>query len=581
MKLQLQYLLLLVSSVFTYGQVSVVTEVNKKELNGKEAFTLTIVQETIGADNIQETPLRMPDLSKFNKIGEGSVRNTLVDPQTKTVINQLVYEYVLEPKQTGKVMIGSALVTVNGKIYKSEPFYINVREGDFNRKSLAENSSENVYLNIEVQNQEVYKNQPTIAVLRAYSKDFNDLRRVGKVHFPDSEDFEIKPVSFERSDIQHKSNMVSQVIAVMMILPNAEGKISIPPVSVAYNEAGNRIEKLKSNAIKLSVKKLPMGSPKSFKNAVGKFDFSISNLSKNKALEVNKPIDILVKIKGEGNINEAHLPRLINSTHYTFYKPEISSKVKNSKSGFEGEVSAHYVLVPKKTGAITVVTEAFSFFNPSQSKYINLGKKSLNLDVLSAEQISSNKSTIQKVNEISNSVLDNVHSPIISTKDLKIKNENTGKLQWKTLAANYSLIGLFLIIIAFFFSLIKKMIALKPKTQQVSLGSVEETEQKIREELNSKPNVDFESLKKLIHQEKYPLFFEEFDKMSQSIEQYLVKHKNVDLKKYFENKGGKVLSEKYNQLMHQIRIEKYSPFTTKEHLQSLISEIEILYHDFS
>ena len=183
MREKLQYLLLLISSVITYGQVNVVADTDKKELNGKESFVFTIIQETVGNENVQETPLRMPDLSKFNKIAEGSVRNTYVDERTKTVINQLVYEYVLEPKQPGKFLIGSALVTVSGRIYKSEPFYVTVKDGDFGRKSVAENTSENVYLNMELQNKEVYQNQPAIAVLRAYSKDFNNLRRVGKVSF--------------------------------------------------------------------------------------------------------------------------------------------------------------------------------------------------------------------------------------------------------------------------------------------------------------------------------------------------------------------------------------------------------------
>lgn len=581
MEEKLRYILLLIMSVFSYGQVSVVTEVSKKELNGREAFTLTVIQETIGAENIQETPLRMPDLSKFNKLGEGSVRNTLVDPQTKTVVNQLVYEYILEPKQSGKVMIGSALVTVSGKIYKSEPFFINVRESDFNRKSVGESSVESMYLNMELQNSEVYKNQPTIAVLKAYSKDFNDLRRVGKVHFPDSDEFLIKPVSLNRSDIQHKSNMVSQVIAVLMILPNAEGKISIPPVSVVLNDMGSKIEKIKSNPVKLSVKKLPIGSPKSFKNAVGKFSLNISNTSNNNRVELNKPLNILVKMKGNGNLDASFLPKLLDSPFYTFYKPEITSKVKNGKNGLEGEISAKYILVPKKNGTISIATEDFSYFDPSQNAYVNLDKQLLNLEVLSAEQIAADKSTIQKVNEMTNNVLDNVHSSIMPTKNSKINHRNTNEIQWKTLFKNYFLIGFFLVIIIFFISLIRKISGLNSNTEKLSLGSVEETECKIRGELNSKPFFDSEILNSFIEQGHYNQFFSAFDEMNFSINNYLQKNQNNTIKSYFENKGGKILYERYSQLIEKINLEKYSPVPTKEHLQELMSEIEILYQDFS
>lgn len=122
---------------------------------------------------------------------------------------------------------------------------------------------------------------------------------------------------------------------------------------------------------------------------------------------------------------------------------------------------------------------------------------------------------------------------------------------------------------------------MKPKTEQLSLGSVEETERLIREQFNAQPEIDFKGLKMLIEQEKYSAFFESFDKMNLSAEHYLQKHKNICFKKYLENKGGTAMSEKYSELMQQIQIEKYSPFTTKEHLQDLISQMEILYRDFS
>ena len=46
---------------------------------------------------------------------------------------------------------------VNGKIYKTEPFEINVRDAE-KKTSIADNSVRNdLYLNLEVQDKEVYK----------------------------------------------------------------------------------------------------------------------------------------------------------------------------------------------------------------------------------------------------------------------------------------------------------------------------------------------------------------------------------------------------------------------------------------
>lgn len=574
MREKLQYLLLLISSVITYGQVNVVADTDKKELTGKESFVFTIIQETVGNENVQETPLRMPDLSKFNKIAEGSVRNTYVDERTKTVINQLVYEYVLEPKQPGKFLIGSALVTVSGRIYKSEPFYVTVKDGDFGRKSVAENTSENVYLNMELQNNEVYQNQPAIAVLRAYSKDFNNLRRVGKVSFPDNRNVEIKPVSFAKSDIEQKSEFSSQVIAVVMILPNESGRVYVPPASVAYIDNGKRMESLKSNPVKLHVKRLPTGSPENFKNAVGRYKVSIAKASPAET-EINKPVDVIVKIKGHGNLDSTQLPKILNSNDYSVYKPEILSHVKGGRNGMEGEVTAKYVIIPKKAGNISVNTESFSFFNPEQRKYINLGIQTLNLNVMTPQQIAGAKTTIERVNDLTNEVLETVNTPIIETKQYKIHNKN--KLNWKTLFANYSLIALFLGLIIFFISGLKKMNSLKPKTEKFSLGSVAETEAALRSEVAVDLDATVSFFEKLIEEERYGEFFNAFFSFDNDVKSQVFRKYKTSIKEYFENHKGQQLSEDYRQLIQNFEIEKYAPVHTKEHLLELLSQIKSLY----
>ncbi|WP_277110550.1 BatD family protein [Chryseobacterium taklimakanense] len=574
MREKLQYLLLLISSVITYGQVNVVADTDKKELNGKESFVFTIIQETVGNENIQETPLRMPDLSKFNKIAEGSVRNTYVDERTKTVINQLVYEYVLEPKQPGKFLIGSALVTVSGRIYKSEPFYVTVKDGDFGRKSVAENTSENVYLNMELQNKEVYQNQPAIAVLRAYSKDFNNLRRVGKVSFPDNRTVVIKPVSFAKSDIEQRSEFSSQVIAVVMIFPNESGRVNVPPASVAYIDNGKRMENLKSNPVKLHVKRLPSGSPENFKNAVGKYKVSIAKSSPAET-EINKPVDVVVKIKGHGNLDAAHLPKILNSKDYSVYKPEILSHVKGGRKGIEGEVTAKYVIIPKKAGNISVNTESFSFFNPEQRKYINLGIQTLNLNVMTPQQIAGAKTTIERVNDLTNEVLETVNTPIIETEQYKIHNKS--KLNWKTLFANYSLIALFLGLIVFFISGLKKMNSLKPKTEKISLGSIAETEAALRSEIAVDVDAAVSFFEKLIEEERYGEFFNAFFSFDNDVKSQVFRKYKTSLKEHFENHKGQQVSEDYRNLIHTFEIEKYAPVHTKEHLLQLLAQIKSLY----
>ena len=134
MKLKLIHILLCLFSVIAYGQVELSMRPDKTEYNGKEVVNLILILELDGSELQQQTGFQLPDLSKFTMIGSGSVTNTLVDPETNTVIIQKVTKIALEPKQKGKIKIGSVLVTVSNKRYKTEPFTINIK--DLERKSL-------------------------------------------------------------------------------------------------------------------------------------------------------------------------------------------------------------------------------------------------------------------------------------------------------------------------------------------------------------------------------------------------------------------------------------------------------------
>lgn len=579
MNAKLQYFFFVFASILTYGQVSVVSDVSKRELNGKETFVLTIVQEIIGSENVPETPLRMPDLSKFNKVAEGSVRNMFEDPQTKVLVRQLVYEYVLEPKQPGKILIGSALITVNGKIYKSEPFYINVKEGDFSKKALADNPSDGVYLNMELQDTEVYRNQPTIVIVRAYSKDFNDLRRFGKVSFPHRDGVEVISVSYERSEIQQRANMASQVIAKATVIPNSEGKINLPAASVTFNEGGNRTEKIQSNPVKLNVKKLPDNAPKSYDNAVGHYHLSLSQSPPSDRIEVNKPIDIQVKLKGEGNIDASQLPKIVKSENYTLYQPKITSHLREHRHGMKGEVIAQYVLIPKKSGEIDIATEAFSYFSPQKHRYVEVGASTLRITVLSPEQIANAKTTIEKVNELTNNVLDNVNTPIVEVKKYKIQEKE--KINWKTLLGNYSLIGIFFILMLFILSRYRKYKRMKPRTENISLGSVAETEAELRKKMVIDLEAGIAFLGKQYEEGDKTAFFTALESLKNDAERWVSMKYQKTLKQYFETAKGNTIAEEYQHLLHQIEIEKYAPFSEKENLKQLLDKAIKLFSDIA
>jgi len=572
MKNRFPYILLLFSAVFTYGQVTLaISEVKEQKVN--QPFNLTVLLEIAGENMEQETPLRMPDTSKFDIIGTASEQNTIVlDPKKGNVLNQLIYQMVLNPKQSGKIKFGSVLVTVNGKIYKTEPFEIYVKEGDKKSSVAANNHSDDLYLNMEIEDKVVYKNEPTIAVLRVYSRDYDNFRKVGNIHYPQHKNIRIKPVSFAKSEIESHSGMASQILAVFMIFPSETGNIDIPGVSASLSGNSNA-GKISSNKVRLNVKKLPAGNPAHFKNAVGNFEVSVSNNNREE-VEVEKPVTVSVQISGSGNFGTLQLPRMLSSDEYAFFAPKISTKTSAKKDGLTGNLMAEYVVVPKKAGPITVRFEEFAFFNPEQNKYIDLGSKTIVLNVKTHEQIADAKSTIEKVNDYTNNVLETVNTPVLQTQNLKVKDKN--KINWKIVFGNLALMAGFLSL----FLVVQKKVKqrkLKPAPVHKPIVTIAETEDLIRKQLHVQLDDNINYLKKLAENKDYANFLSSYDELNADTRERLGTTTESEFLRYLEKHKGQQFAEDYRELSQLINIEKYAPFHNDEHINQLLNSIVRIY----
>ncbi|MFC0427084.1 MULTISPECIES: BatD family protein [Chryseobacterium] len=572
MKQKFIYAIFTLISVISYGQVQLSMKSDKTDYNGREIVNLTIVLELNGNNLEQKSKIMLPDLSKFNMIGSGSFNQIVNDAETNTAIDQYITRIALEPKQKGKVRIGSVLVNVNNKIYKTEPFDIFIK--DIEKKPIA-NIANDVYLNMEIEDREVYQDQPTIAILRVYSRNIDNLRKVKNVRLPQQENINVHAVSLKRSEIDPSgyANMASQVLAVFMVFPNESGYVEVPSVSASVNTFSTK-NKIASNKVRLNVKKLPEGSPESFKDAVGKFKVDIYCSPKEK-IEAKKPVNVTVKVSGEGNLADMSLPKIEESPDYEIFAPKITSHVNPGLTGMKGEILAKYILIPKKAGELVVKTEAFAFFNPAEKEYVNLGQEKLGLTAFSHDQVLEARSTVEKVNDYTNTLLETVDSPVLKTTSFKVKEKS--KFNWNVLFVNIAiLIGLFIAYMVFKYWQ-KKQNIIKEKPSPKPLGSVAETEKEIRESLKTDINDYFAYLENLKVSGDYPKFFETFEEMDADVRSQYFQSSKEDFKVFLERQNGSSVAESYQELLQKVQIEKYSPITSEDSLNELLKDIVKLY----
>lgn len=572
MKLKFYFILFFLAALHIRGQVTLeVTEVKETSVN--QRFNLSIMLQISGENMQQETPLRLPDLSKFDIVGTASEQNTVVlDARKGEIINQMVYQFVLSPKQAGKIKIGSVLVTVNGKIYKTEPFEMTVRESEKIAAAPDPVIDENVYLNMEIRDRSVYKNEPTVAVLRAYSRDYGSFRKVRNIQFPQQKNVRIQPVSLNKPEIETRSGLASQVLAVFLIFPSESGSIDITPATASI--ARSTKEKIVSNSVRLNVKKLPAGMPANFKNAVGNFEVSLVKNDAATVPEIDQPVNVTVKLSGAGNLRSVRMPKLLSSENYVFYKPTITSNTRAEEDKLFGTITADYVVIPKKPGPINVLLENFSYFNPEDQNYVELGPQSLALDVKTHQQVLDAKSTLERVNDYTNNVLETVNTPVLQTQNLKVKNPK--KIDWKIVFLN---LGILVAAVSLFLLFRRKWNQRKPALVEAykPIMTVAETEEIIKRnlEFNFSDGIDY--LKFLSKNNESAKFFETYEDMVLKIKEKYNAANESDFRKILADKFGQSAAEEYRLISEKVKIEKYSPLQTQESLTKLGEDIAVLF----
>lgn len=569
------YILFLLASAFSFAQVNLYSEVNTQETRVNAPITFTVVLEIFGEDLIQETPVKLPDLTKF-EYAISSEQNTLIDPVKKIRINQMVYQFLLNPRQTGNVKIGSALVKINGKMYKTEPIDIFVKEAE--KKPLAtNNSAKNMYLNMQLEEREVYKNEPAVVVLKAFSRNVSNFRHLEPAKFEPVRNLAIRSIAnFDESIEDSENDYSAQIVGMFVIIPKVSGVMDVPPMEVPFT---NHKNVLVSNKAKLNVKRLPEGAPENFNNAVGKYDVKIEMIDKGKEnFEINKAFNISVKLSGNGNLSPAIIPKILPSADYEVFEPKIINNSIATVNGIEGNVEAQYVIIPKKRGDLRIATEDFSYFDPKEEKYVELGSKFLALNTVNAQDIANAKTTLQKVNEYTNNVLEKVDSPVLSTQKLKVKEHK--EISWMVIFGNLFIVGSGAMLFLYFNKKIKdkkKLDVEKKKIASRPIVNIAETEAMLKNNVSFDVDSYFNYLQRTIDGGETSQFFQGFEDLRADADQYCKTRFSSDFKDYLKHNFGQGAVEKYNQLITKINIEKYSPYSTKDNQTELLSEIEEVY----
>lgn len=379
------FMFLILSSAFLWGQdLSFEAKASKTEVSVNERFSVQFVL-TYGQNNVNiDKPLKLPDYDGLHQLGESTQSQMKI--VNGTVYNQSGIEVILVADREGDYTIGSAIIVLNGKTYRTDPVKISVKRG-LKPKTKPGQRLQGAFLSAEVSDQNPYINQEVILTVKLYARDYSILSRAKNYQEPDFANLIAKFVSEKTSDavrqeLVNGQTFVSEELARYIVYPQKPGEIEIDPFGINVlisGYYGAEVVPLTSQPVSLRVKSLPAGKPENFSGAVGNYKLNAS-LSK-KETEANKAVNLEVEIIGSGNLNTLKTPSIDFSSNIETYMPKRKDLFETRPSGVKGKVVEEHVLVPQYGGNYTIGPVAFNFFDPSKEKYITLKTKPFTLKV--------------------------------------------------------------------------------------------------------------------------------------------------------------------------------------------------------
>ena len=154
-----------------------------------------------------------------------------------------------------------------------------------------------------------------------------------------------------------------------VLFPSVVGTIAIEPAALTVptgsSGAPNVIE---SVPVAVDVRPLPPGAPARFTGAVGRFDISAEVDAATG--RVNEPVQLTVRVSGEGNIDALPNPAWPEFAGWRVIESPADAASQVVAGRLTGSRTYEIVLVPEEAGELTIPEILYAHFDPDLDEYV-------------------------------------------------------------------------------------------------------------------------------------------------------------------------------------------------------------------
>ncbi len=435
------YILFFLLTQTLIAQLNFTATISKQEVALNQRFKITYALDQQGADNF-----KLPNMNDFTLVG--GPMNSYSQSNINGKISFLQsYTFFFKPIKKGSFTIPPATVVFKGKTITSNALKIKVTSKVATPKNPNDPqhlAQENIHVVAEISNTNPYVGQAVYVSYKLYVSDKVSAYNPRIMALPKFNGFWNQEIDFPNEGVKKGTYKGAPYrfleLKRTLLIPQKSGKLILEPMKVDLigeiptgrrdywgNAQLKRINfSVSTGRRTVHVKSLPLdGQPSDFNGAVGDFSFSVTNTKP--ILKSGESSEIIVKVKGVGNLKLFELPKIHTPPELEVYTPIRKDHTSKTSKGLKGNVFDTYTVVPEYKGKYQIPPISFSYFDLKEKTYKTLSSKSIVVEVTEGKDLpitTLKENTIQKktlpIEETFNDIVENTKfSPLVSKEFFK------------------------------------------------------------------------------------------------------------------------------------------------------------------
>lgn len=391
-------------------------------------YRLSFTINALGATNFTPPSLAAFDIlngpSSYTSSNYQMINGKTSHSESKT------FTYILSAHKSGRITIGPASISVNGRTIHSNPISINVKgnssqggsasrqnsshantqqqEGNGVQQSGSPVTQRDLFIDVTPSRTRVKEQEAVLLTYRIHSRVGVGLSNTSLMQKPDfkgliSQELPI-PGNQIQTSLEHRGGTTYRTGTILqyVVFPQKSGNIVIPSITfncaviqqdntmdladLFFNGGGTMSVQVKRTVpqITLHVDPLPSPRPTNFSGAVGKF--SLNGKVLNPTVKTNDVATYRITLSGLGNLKLITAPIVEFPKDFDTYDAKTNDNTKVSANGLHGELTFDYTFVPRNVGDYTIPAVNFVYFDTSTNSYQTIHTQPIHLHVAKGER---------------------------------------------------------------------------------------------------------------------------------------------------------------------------------------------------